>query len=121
MAWADTGVAEEQKMPDTESRLIDLEQKVQALTDNQDAIVADAAKVPESLGLNFRLLNRNIDAKFAAQDRKIDRLQTDVADLKIDVADLKTDVADLKTDVGDLKTDVAAILRILGEQFKPKA
>jgi outer membrane murein-binding lipoprotein Lpp len=94
-------------MPDTESRLTDLEQKVQALTDNQDAIVADAAKVPESLGLNFRLLNRNIDAKFAAQDRKIDRLQTDVADLK--------------TDVGDLKTDVAAILRILGEQFKPKA
>jgi outer membrane murein-binding lipoprotein Lpp len=94
-------------MPDTESRLTDLEQKVQALTDNQDAIVADAAKVPESLGLNFRLLNRNIDAKFAAQDRKIDRLQTGVAGLK--------------TDVGDLKTDVAAILRILGGQFKPKA
>jgi hypothetical protein len=47
-------------MPDTESRLTDLEQKVPALTDNQDAIVAIAAKVPESLGLNFRLLNRNI-------------------------------------------------------------
>jgi hypothetical protein len=29
-------------------------------------------------------------------------------------------VADLKSDIGDLKTDVAAILRILGEQFKPK-
>jgi outer membrane murein-binding lipoprotein Lpp len=66
-------------------------------------------------------LNRSIDAKFAAQDRKIDRLQTDVASLKAGVADLTTDVGDLKIDVGDLKTDVAAILRILGEQFKPKA
>jgi uncharacterized protein YceH (UPF0502 family) len=105
-------------MPDVESRLTDLEQQVKALTDNQDAIMADAAKVPENLGVNFRILNRNIDAKFAAQDRKIGLVQ---ADLKADVADLKTDVADLKTDVADLKTDVAAILRILGEQFKPKA
>lgn len=101
-------------MPDIESRLTDLEQKVQVLTENQDGIMADAAKVPESLGLNFRILNRNIDAKFAAQDRKISAL-----DHKVD--GLAVDVADLKLDVGDLKTDVAAILRILGEQFKPKA
>jgi predicted RNase H-like nuclease (RuvC/YqgF family) len=111
-------------MPDTESRLTDLEQKVQALTDNQDAIVADAAKVPESLGLNFRLLNRNIDAKFAAQDRKIEA-KFEVQDRKIDalnkkVEGLAVDVSDLKTDMSDLKTDVAAILKILGEQFKPK-
>jgi phage shock protein A len=112
-------------MPDIENRLTDLEHKVQALTDNQDAIMADAAKVPESLGLNFRILNRNIDAKFAAQDRKIDHVQADlkadIAELKTDVSALKTDVSDLKTDVSDLKTDVAAILRILGEHFKPKA
>jgi outer membrane murein-binding lipoprotein Lpp len=101
-------------MPDVESRLTDLEQQVKALTDNQDAIMADAAKVPENIGVNFRVLNRNIDAKFAAHDRKFDRLQTDVAGLK-------TDVTDLKTDVSDLKTDVAAILKILSEQFKPKA
>jgi outer membrane murein-binding lipoprotein Lpp len=101
-------------MPDVESRLTDLEQQVKALTDNQDAIMADAAKVPENIGVNFRVLNRNIDAKFAAQDRKIDRLQTDVAGLK-------TDVGHLKTDVADLKTDVSAILRILSEHFKPKA
>jgi hypothetical protein len=30
-------------------------------------------------------------------------------------------VTGLKADVADLKTDVAAILRILGEQFKPRA
>jgi predicted RNase H-like nuclease (RuvC/YqgF family) len=105
-------------MPDVESRLTDLEQKVQALTDNQDAIMADAAKVPENLGLTFRILNRNIDAKFAAQDRKMDA-KFEAQDRKIDR--LQTDVADLKTDVSDLKTDVATILRILGEQFKPKA
>jgi hypothetical protein len=101
-------------MPNVESRLSDLEQQVKALTENQDGIMADAAKVPESIGLNFRLLNRNLDAKFAAQDRKIGAL-----DHKVD--GLSIDVAELKLDVGDLKTDVAAILRILGEQFKPKA
>jgi hypothetical protein len=101
-------------MPDVESRLTDLEHKVQGLTENQDGMMADAAKVPESLGLNFRILNRNIDAKFAAQDRKIGALDHKVDGLAIDVAELRLDVA-------DLKTDVAAILRILGEQFKPKA
>lgn len=108
-------------MPDVESRLTNLEQQVQALTENQDAIIADAAKVPESIGLNFRLLNRNIDAKFAAQDRKISALDHKVDGLAVDVADLKIDVSNLTVDVSDLKTDVAAILRILGEQFKPKA
>jgi peptidoglycan hydrolase CwlO-like protein len=121
-------------MPDVESRLTDLEQQVQALTENQDAIIADAAKVPDSLALNFRILTRSIDAKFAAHDRKIDRLQEDVSGLKADVSGLKadvsglktdvrglkTDVKDLKTDVSDLKTDVAAILKILGGQFRPK-
>jgi archaellum component FlaC len=108
-------------MPDVESRLTDLEQQVKALTDNQADIIADAAKVPETIGVNFRVLNRNIEARFTAQDRKIDRLHTDIGGVKADIADLKTDVADLKTDVADLKTDVSAILRILGEQFKPKA
>ena len=108
-------------MPDVEQRLTDLEAKVLALTENQEAIIADAVKMPESLVLNFRILARNIEAKFAVQDRKIDRIQTDVADLKSHVSDLTADVSDLKTDFSDLKTDVAAILRILGEQFKPKA
>jgi outer membrane murein-binding lipoprotein Lpp len=105
-------------MPDIENRVTDLEAKVQALAENQEANMADAAKMPESLALNFRLLSRNLEAKFTAQDRKIEVLDRKVDRLSTDVAHLKTDVGDLKTDVGSLKTDVAAILNILGEQFK---
>ena len=39
-------------------------------------------------------------------NRRLDRLEQDVAELKTDVAELKTDVAELKTDVAELKTDV---------------
>jgi hypothetical protein len=105
-------------MPDIESRLTELEQKVQALTENQEAMAIDHAKIPESLGLNFRLLTRSIDAKFEAQDRRIDA-KFAAQDRKISALDHKVD--GLAVDVADLKTDVAAILRILGEQFKPKA
>jgi uncharacterized coiled-coil protein SlyX len=122
-------------MPDVESRLADLELKVQELTENQEAIIADAAMVPDSLALNMRILTRHIDTKFAAQDRKIDarfaeqdrRIDSKFAaqdrkidQLQSDVSHLKTDVSHLKTDVSHLTTDVAAILKILGEQFKPK-
>jgi outer membrane murein-binding lipoprotein Lpp len=107
-------------MPDIENRLTDLEAKVQALAENQEAMMADAAKLRESLALNFRLLSRNLEAKFTAQDRKIEALDRKVDRLATDVDHLKTDVGDLKTDVGSLKTDVAAILKILGEQFKPQ-
>jgi outer membrane murein-binding lipoprotein Lpp len=108
------------QIPDIENRLTDLEAKVQALAENQEAIMADAAKLPESLALNFRLLSRNLEAKFTAQDREIEALDRKVDGLAADVNHLKTDVDHLKTDVGDLKTDVAAILKILGEQFKPQ-
>ena len=94
-------------MPDIESRLAALEMKVEALTNSQDAIIADAAKVPESLALNFRLLSRNLDAKLAVQDRKIDALASGVGELK--------------ADMGHVKRDIGAILGILGEQFKPKS
>ncbi len=52
-------------------------------------------------------------SEIEALDKKGDRLSTDVDHLK-------TDVGDFKTGVGSLKTDVAAILKILGEQFKPQ-
>ena len=109
-------------MPDFDDRLTDLEQKVQALTENQEAIVVDVARLPESLVLNFRILARNLDAKFAAQDRRIDAKFAE-QDRKIDarfaIQDRKIDA--LAADVGDIKTDLTAVLRILGEHFKPKS
>ena len=45
-------------------------------------------------------------ATVEAINRRLDRLEQDVAELKTDVAELKTDVAELKTDVAELKTDV---------------
>jgi hypothetical protein len=50
-------------IPDIERRLRDLEAKVQALAENQEAMMADAAKLPETLALNFRMLSRNLSKR----------------------------------------------------------
>ena len=47
-------------------------------------------------------------------NRRLDRLEQDVAELKTDVAELKTDVAELKTDVKDLKAGQKTIIDDVG-------
>ncbi len=56
------------------------------------------AEFVEATGRNFQLVH----------DR-LDRLETDVAELKTDMAEVKADVAELKTDMAEVKADIAEL------------
>ena len=63
-------------------------------------IIAELQANPEAQRLLLRALLTN---EFLGMPARLDRIETDIAELKADVAQLKTDVGQLKTDVGSLK------------------
>ena len=63
-------------------------------------IIAELQTNPEAQRLLLRALLTN---EFLGMPARLDRIETDIAELKADVAQLKTDVGQLKTDVGSLK------------------
>ena len=63
-------------------------------------IIAELQANPEAQRLLLRALLTN---EFLGMPARLDRIETDIAELKGDVAELKTDVGQLKTDVGSLK------------------
>ncbi len=69
-------------------------------------IIAELQADPEAQTLLLRAL---LTSEFLGMPIRLERIETDVAELKTDVAELKTDVAELKTDVAELKTDVAEL------------
>ena len=69
-------------------------------------IIAELQTNPEAQRLLLRALLTN---EFLGMPARLDRIETDIAELKADVAELKTDVAELKTDVAELKTDVGSL------------
>ena len=86
---------------------------LRALSENpqwKDAVRAqllgeEMLQLPARLAEFVQSTNRNFELVY----QRLDRLETDVAEIKTDVAVLKTDVAVLKTDVAELKTDVAEL------------
>ena len=74
-------------------------------------IIAELQTNPEAQRLLLRALLTN---EFLGMPARLDRIETDIAELKADVAQLKTDVAELKTDVAELKTDVAELKTDVG-------
>ena len=74
-------------------------------------IIAELQTNPEAQRLLLRALLTN---EFLGMPARLDRIETDIAELKGDVAQLKTDVAELKTDVAELKTDVAELKTDVG-------
>ena len=63
-------------------------------------IIAELQANPEAQRLLLRALLTN---EFLGMPARLDRIETDIAELKADVGQLKTDVGQLKTDVGSLK------------------
>ena len=63
-------------------------------------IIAELQANPQAQRLLLRALLTN---EFLGMPARLDRIETDIAELKADVAQLKTDVGQLKTDVGSLK------------------
>ena len=63
-------------------------------------IIAELQANPEAQRLLLRALLTN---EFLGMPARLDRIETDIAELKGDVGQLKTDVGQLKTDVGSLK------------------
>ena len=86
---------------------------LRALSENpqwKDAVRAqllgeEMLQLPARLAEFVQSTNRNFELVY----QRLDRLETDVAEIKTDVAVLKTDVAELKTDVAEIKTDVAEL------------
>ncbi len=74
-------------------------------------IIAELQTNPEAQRLLLRALLTN---EFLGMPARLDRIETDIAELKADVAQLKTDVGELKTDVAELKTDVAELKTDVG-------
>ena len=69
-------------------------------------IIAELQANPQAQRLLLRALLTN---EFLGMPARLDRIETDIAELKADVGQLKTDVGQLKTDVGQLKTDVGSL------------
>lgn len=69
-------------------------------------IIEELQANPEAQTLLLRALLTN---EFLGMPARLDRLETDIAEMKIDIAALKADVAGLKVDVAGLKTDVAVL------------
>ena len=63
-------------------------------------IIAELQANPQAQRLLLRALLTN---EFLGMPARLDRIETDIAELKADVGQLKTDVGQLKTDVGSLK------------------
>ena len=63
-------------------------------------IIAELQANPQAQRLLLRALLTN---EFLGMPARLDRIETDIAELKGDVGQLKTDVGQLKTDVGSLK------------------
>ena len=74
-------------------------------------IIAELQANPQAQRLLLRALLTN---EFLGMPARLDRIETDIAELKGDVAELKTDVGQLKTDVGQLKTDVGQLKTDVG-------
>ena len=69
-------------------------------------IIAELQANPEAQRMLLRALLTN---EFLGMPARLDRIESDIAELKADVAELKTDMAEVKADVAGLKEDVAGL------------
>ena len=74
-------------------------------------IIAELQANPEAQRMLLRALLTN---EFLGMPARLDRIESDIAELKADVAELKTDMAEVKADVAGLKEDVAGLKNDVG-------
>ena len=77
--------------------------------DPESLVARIIAELQATPGAQTLLLRAMLTNEFRGMPLRLERIESDIAELKSDVAVLKTDVAVLKTDVAVLKTDVAVL------------
>lgn len=100
-----------------DDRLTDLEARMDQLQAEQILFASDVAKLPEAIGLNFRIFRRDLEHKIGALDRK---LEDKVGKLEEKFGGLEKKVDRLEEKSDAMGADISAILDILGRHFGPK-